>query len=509
MFSLRSTLQKFESQLQSFLQKAGTLAHELRSRPATDAVAVEVARVAAATELVLEISVDGNFVEHPADNVRSLVSGMEWIRRTLASLTAAVGENNERGDIFQAYSAIELSFSVAECTFEAIRKALDADVGINEPTLSDRINSSPANYSSPFPVGSGRAAAVASIGYTRGGLLVSPDALNHLEDFSEEPERTVKGGGGSSSYKAQRGGRGQTGRVELSALGVEGVEDLLRANGFGEHAPSFVSQAVDGVMLSDPDLCEEDFLELELGGESSEGDHSRAKLVAFFQRCQNEGVTPSWGAWPFSEGVAATRPGTSSSTHSKPTLEGNNGMSMDSRQEKLNCAKRSVEEVDKRNMLELSEAVISRMEPIPHFRLETPVCRSQDMAADIPIEAKVRGTAPVSPRESDILPVKLNYGVIVTMNGNEVEVVRSVDECSDNESNKDDSDEKGGGMVPPREAPYAIQDESNETSLELPVVSIQYVCCQPSDREICTTVEEQLPPGLVVKTSNVTLDMFT
>lgn len=473
------------------LCQTGALVHGDQTRlAASSAVIASIDRVSAAVELVLESSREADFAKPTFDTLRSLFSGMGWVSGTLMSLHAAARNDGQSDRTRQTFEAIELSFRAAKSTLETLREALGADAEVEEPILP--IPSSTKDLP-PLPAGSGRAAALAAAS-TRGGVLVSPEASNHQEVLVREQYPAMKGSGNPNTQQEERQ---QTRRVKLSTLDVEGIAKLLHANGFGEHAPCFISGAIDGVMLSDPNLCEADFLELGVGNDSSESD-CRTRIVAFFQRCRREGVALSRTSQPVFENVTSFGP-----ESSKQGEWGNR-----SGRQGLTGATNDVEQIERgKNLRSAPKRGPSRAESVRCYPSEAVKLRKQDVIFDILIDSNDGGT--VAPAESRgagrMMSIKLKHGVIVTADGEEVNVIQTVNSVGQYHEDGD----RGEGEMPPKACyePTAILG-SRRTSLGIPAVSLESESVWPDNREPCVVVDEQIPPGVVVKTPDATLNVF-
>lgn len=450
--------------------------HEHQTRPAAGSVVIASAdRVSAAVELVLESSREADFAKPTFDTLQALFSGMGWVSGTLMSLDAAVHKDNQSDHTRQAFAVIEQSFNAARSTLETLREALDADAEFEELILP--VSSSTKDLP-PLPVGSGRAAALAAAS-TRGGMLISPEASNHQEVLMVEKDLATKGNGNPSTQQEEGL---QIRRVKLSTLSVEGVVTLLHANGFGEHAPYFTSGAIDGVMLSDPHLCEADFLELGVGNDSSEDD-CRTRIVAFFQRCRREGVVSSTTSKP---------PGLENITTSGPESSKQEGKGNRSGRQGLTGATSDVEQIERGRNLRFAPK-------IGPSNAEAVNLRKQDVISDIPVDSSDGGTVSRGPRR---ISVRLNHGVIVTAGGGKVDVIQTVNSIGQGIENGD----IGDGGVPPKacHAPPLIR----RTSLGVPAIPLESESVCLDNREPCAIVDEQIPPGVVVRTPDATLNVF-
>lgn len=248
---------------------------------------------------ILSASREDGLANPPFETLRLMYQMFGELKHSLSSLEAS-GDTGKTYPIAHriptAYQSFKESYKAAEAALDRIRDA----VGAAAPDFCKVVGcsssvscSTPTKSAYQWPAGSGRAAAVAAAS-GKGGILMSP------EPPESNPPRasTTLPFGNEVLVDRPEGMR----RVPLRTLGVEEIGLLLRHAGFAVHASGFVSQAVDGEMLSDPNLCEEDFRELGLGGSSASGlvpssDKSTANLVNFFTACQRDGaVLPSSAA---------------------------------------------------------------------------------------------------------------------------------------------------------------------------------------------------------------------
>lgn len=292
------------------------------------------------------------------------------------------------------------------------------------------------------PAGSGRAVVVAAAAASvRGGLLVSPDSypINH----GREVEYTlnaihptqVEGGLGLASPNGH-----QPRSTPLSEIGVDGIGVLLCANGFDAEAPDFAAQAVDGIMLSDPQLCEADFAELDLGGSEPGAKQRRARMVSFFRRCQREGIPkPYEGLAPgFAPTMAAPAAGVegspaSGTNHVDEPVRG--AGSVDKvRQRLLRGASTSSAKAqeDSGSSSSSAEKPLCAAPSSRHLRTDQPQTATQghvtkpdghrysNEESDSFVDAQATTDDASKP-----IPVKLNEGVVVTIGGQETDLVHS------------------------------------------------------------------------------------
>ena len=303
--TLQSAREDFEHHLQALVSvAANALAQQQQQQQQQQQNGDSLQRVSAATVRLLETSREDGLAKPPFDILRDMYRGIDEVARALASLSAGekAGEGAGRGGNGGGSSGppcaagMTESCGAAKEALDAIREAVGADIasdlGERETVAGTALSSTDRRHHQSQPVGSGRAAAVA-MSSGRGGMLVSPE-----ESSAAYPERpapctdkdTGKGGGRTGSGGEKR----HVHPVPLRTLDVKSVAELLRASGFEEHCPGFVAQGIDGVMLSDPNLCEADFAELGIGGgregEGEGGRDSRARMVSLFRQCQQKGV---------------------------------------------------------------------------------------------------------------------------------------------------------------------------------------------------------------------------
>lgn len=241
---------------------------------------------------LIETNREDGLVKPPFEPLRSMYCQFGELEDTLSLLVTAVnGTGHVEENTRAACGSLMEYFAAAEVALDRIKDAL----GVRDDELQTVRRSPAASATAPMvhahrlPAGSGRAVAVAVASASgKGGILVSPEQL-------ELSPRSTVSNALCLGNEAPAQGAERRGRMKLSSLSVEGIGRLLRANGFRDDAAGFMSQAVDGAMLSDPNLCEADFRELGLGGTTTPGGAtgdgtSIARLLAFFKACQKDGV---------------------------------------------------------------------------------------------------------------------------------------------------------------------------------------------------------------------------
>lgn len=290
---LRSTRDDFECHLHKIIAIAGSQAETTtNSRPATQDAEKGIksgarADVATAALTLLRLNRAKVLSEPSSDIVQST-------RQLLEKLQNARGTQNER-------EVSEECWNTAKIVLDEILKALGVTGRHDEVSRCASPSGSTEPRIAGLPAGSGRAAAFAA-GSGKRGILMSPQRQSHdchpNSDSHGRDECTVRRNEQCHRQDEARSdelkGPVPSRRVPLNALGAEDISRLLEAKGMQEHASVFLTQAVDGEMLSDPHLCETDFVELGLGGPNgSEEDRNipaAASLLQFFKQCQEEGV---------------------------------------------------------------------------------------------------------------------------------------------------------------------------------------------------------------------------
>lgn len=462
-------------------------------------------KVFTAASSLIETSREDGIAKPPFEILRALYTGVGQIVGIVACLTDANldGCTSDVGnDTRQAFLDIAESCSVARRALDTIKEALGADVEVERPIIPGPESSS--RDPPHFPAGSGRAAAVA-VASTRGGILASPDSpgsrkqvVRSAMDGLEQGESGKRGEDGS-----RLGDQSQSPPVPLSSIGLEGVGSLLRAHGFGEHAHAFVEQAVDGIMLSDPHLCEADFAELGLGYING-AENCRARLVSIFRRFQEEGVTPVGDSSRVLERVDTNGP-----TETPVTgASGLNKLGERSPPEDVAdaCALDLVQEPEAQG----SSADENNPVDSPWGRQPTAQQSFEDqhVIAEIPLHLDEERAAAIAPADGQVkrLSVKLNPRVVVTMGDHEADLIDDTDGWSDFEGEGDSESEGGDEEFQAKSAMPPAQNESRRTSLH--TVTLDVERNRNVGRDLHHNEDEQLSPELVVYAANETVNVF-
>lgn len=464
---------------------------------------------------LLKTSREDGLAKPPFEILGAMYRGVEQLKAALLLFSTAA--MNSGHDVANNTGICMLeSCGAAEGALEDIRDALGCpDLSCTPPlrklSASEKVALSRDHH---LPAGSGRAAAVATAS-ARGGLLVSPDSPGRLERSQDRPSDTIqttfvteeaeleRGGGrgrGKGGDEMRCGSRSSRG-VHLRSLGVNDVGALLQAHGFGEHAPGFVAQAVDGVMLSDPNLCETDLVELALGS-----DECRPLLVSFFRRCQEDGdvgvpkdfssLSPS-PASPLFERVKSPVQADTQDGNSVPAPLARlaDGASEDIGEVR---AADAVGNGDR-------EGGVSAARSSPWRSGSVQVNReSQDEIANIAFDAN-HGTQETITGEKvrqggRRMSVKLNRGVVVTMGGQGADLVNSVDGFGGVEVEEGTSGD--GVHVQPSAG------SRRRTSVGFPTVSLDSDAGGEGTTAGRAARDAELPPGVAVKAADVTVNVF-
>lgn len=526
---LQSAREDFVRHLQSVASAAVSLTRQTQQpKPPTTVIGssegsgstsggTRVQSVCSAAERVIETSREEGLAKPPFDTLRAMHSGMVTIEEALTSLTAEVdggwaAKMDER--VHESYAAMAESCRAARRALGVLTETVGAD---KDPAFGELMSAcfaiaSPAvSRDHPSsPAGSGRAAAVA-MASAREGLLISPDSSGREGALS-----AVRSGTGNKQRITELRRDGdeidESSPVPLNTLGAEGIGILLRLHGFEEHAPGFLAQAVDGVMLSDPSLCEADFAELGLGGDAAGADECRARMVSFFRRCQEQGaVVHSRGTLLLSDQAAAPSGGAAAGTSKPIDFElgdanqtndwkqagGETGTVGDTRA--AACSVTSGPGGDR---------VVS--EPLWHRNSVQLDPQSQKVIADISVDADEGRAASASARGSGgRISVKLNGGVVVTVGGVEADLIDDADRLSGDDS--DDEDTGGGsGKAPPvlQDTP-PVSKPGRRTSVGFRQVTLEADPAQNGEGGTSDAGDGRLSPGLSVTTADVTLNVFS
>ncbi len=465
---------------------------------------------------LLETSREDGLAKPPFEILQAMYRGLDGVTGALASLSlVAAGEEGAgpgtgaggdggRGDS-QCTASMAESCGAAQEALDAIREAVGADV----TAFGERANlpGPPAGSSSPpvhrhhhqsSPAGSGRAAVVA-MSSSRGGLLVPPD-----EPPAARREQ-VAGNRPGEGTAAGREGQGHLRPVPLRTLDVRGISVLLRMHDLEEHVPGFVAQGVDGVMLSDPNLCEADFVELGIAGGDEQGARgSRARIVSLFRRCQEDGVILSatgGSPSPSSEGGGGHR-----SQPVRPALD-------DQRQTRPSAG-RIPRESTEGSSWRRGSALVDR--------------ENQRVLAQISLDPSETGRAADGSAaaagggggDGRRMSVSLIQGVVVTADGREAGLVDNAEELSAIEAEEEAAaaaavaaaagEECGALSVSSGGGHSAANTRGRRTSLGLPAMTLCKESGLAGDGRGAETAAGDLPipPGVTVTTAETTVDVF-
>lgn len=516
--TLQSAREDFEHHVQTLVSAAATGA---ANGGAEQGGAVRVGSggswkgVYAAAVRLLETGREDGLAKPPFELLRDMYSSIEDVAGALASLSVgeeagtgmgAAGDGIREGSLPRAAGMMEACGAAKEA-LDAIRQAVGADIaGFGDRATLSGPSAAPMapRQDQSQPVGSGRAAAVA-MASGRGGLLVSPEdspATCGLpvtgQLFGENNEARREGGwtdSGEERYLRP---------VPLRTLDVKSVAQLLRMNGFEEHAPGFVIQGVDGVMLSDPNLCEADFAELGLGGGGGGGDGggrgNRARIVSFFHRCQQEG---------------AVFPASAGSPQSITGVIGQRSEDRSAGDPNLDERRRDHQPSTEQSNLRSSEGSSWRRGSALVDR------ENQRVLAQITIDpSETGGSGAASSGENGHgrrISVKLNNGVVVTTGGREEGLIDNTDELmavdAETEAAAAAVTEEGangaftavtsGGGASPSNS------QGRRTSIGLPTMTLYKEPSRIDEGSNLHTAEVlPLPPGLAVTAPDSTVNVF-
>ncbi|CAM9170684.1 unnamed protein product [Ectocarpus sp. 4 AP-2014] len=546
-FTLQAAREELERHLQALVSAAATaLAHRQRQhdQQPDNGRGAEVDRegkaknVSIAAERVLETSREDGLAKPPFEILRAMYSGLSEVTLAVACLSAAEeeeagggaeGGRNARISGLPCAATMAESCDAAKEALDAIREAVGADTTVIGETAHTSVHATASSPNAPrdhqySPVGSGRAAAIAMTS-TRGGLLVSADEppTTHGESLAGQEHREANDAqnrGGS----VDPGDRRPAQSVPLRSLDVERVAQLLRLHGFEEHVPGFVAQAVDGVMLSDPNLCEADLTELGLGGGAAEGaQDSRARMVSFFRQCQRHGVIfpVAGGSSPSFGGKVEPRTDSVHNGDSTPDDRRRNE-SATLREKEMGVLKGSVpgeRETDRTESTQDS----------PWRRGSVLVDReNQRVIAQISLDSGDTGKGDAATftgtEGGRRMSVKLNQGVVITaggreagsvesmyelpaMNAGEGELAASLEAAAEAAAaGKGQEGGDGAAAVARGSKNSPAGNRGRRTSLGLPTVTLYKESSGGLDSEGAGGVP--IPPGVPVTTANSTVNVF-
>lgn len=466
-----------------------------------------VQSVSDAATRTLEISRKEGLAKPPFEILREIYVGSEAVADALASLAAAMGDDHvpeADGSSGAVHAAMAESFCGAKTALDVMRNVLDADIEVGERSLAGRVSPIgvlPAQLCSA--AGSGRAAVVAMTS-ARGGLLVSPGNASSREAFTdscgeENNTRTKEG-----RVDPGEGSPPQT--VSLSTLGVEGVGQLLRGNGFGEHVADFVAQGVDGVMLSDPNLGEADLAELGLGGEEAGTDAHRARLVSFFRRCQEGGVLPPvGGSLQLSDEAIGPEPDATGARGSKPTRRGE-GTSWIDRGES-GASKGADETRDGTSTVGDQERRVTIPEPPSHHNAVVANPGRQRVLSDVALDVN-KGSATAAGGVGRRMSVTLNLGVLVTFNDRDAELLDNQDGLSPYGIDVEEAKQETVDVPLPAAGTARAQGPKRRNSMGVPKISLEREFVGNDERRSSDTGDLNLPPAVAIGMGHDTLNVF-
>lgn len=494
--TLQSAREDFEHHLQALLSAAATALEKQKQQQQEEdnsgggiegGIESKVKSISAAAVRLQETSRADGLSKPPFDILQAMYSGINDVGGALESLSSEEGklEAGAGADSGIYNGSTSCSTSMVEAwgmtkeALEAIREAVGADlaaIGKGAAVRGHPGASSPvvAGHHQDSPVGSGRAAAVA-MASGRGGLLASPGVSP--TSYQELPV------GKPSSIGSAAGS------VSLRTLDVQGVAQLLRSHDFEEHAPGFIAQAVDGVMLSDPNLCEADFAELGLG-EGVEGPrNSRARMVSFFRQCQQSGVVlpeHEGSSLSLEEGVRS-RPDdqhAGGSIHGeKRDDESRPGQSHPVSSEESRW-RRGSSLVDRENQRVLAEITLNSSQQTGY----------------------AGGPTSGGGGDGRRISLKLNQGVVITAGSQEVSLENNTEEFSAGDTKSDAEGEAAAAGKEGGEAPPAMQGR-RRTSVGLPARSLYQEPAGDGDG-LEAKGTQPLPPGVAVTTADTTVNVF-
>ncbi|CAN0258148.1 unnamed protein product [Ectocarpus sp. 12 AP-2014] len=494
--------------------------------------------VSIAAQRLLATSREDGLAKPPFEILRAIYCSLSEVTLALACLSAAEeeevggvagGGRNARISGLPCAATMAESCDAAKEALDAIREAVGADTTVIGETAQTIVHGTASSPNAPrdhqySPAGSGRAAAIAMTS-ARGGLLVSADEppTTHGESFAGQEHREANDARNREG-SVDPGDKRPAQPVPLRSLDVERVAQLLRLHGFEEYAAGFVAQAVDGVMLSDPNLCEDDLTELELGGGAAEGaQDSRARMVSFFRQCQRHGVVfPVAGGSSPSLG-GKVEPWTDSVRKGDSTPDDRRrNESATLREKEIEGLEGSVPGASKTDRTESSQ-------DSPWRRGSVLVDReNQRVIAQISLDSGDTGrgdaTAFTGTEGGRRMSVKLNQGVVITAGGREAGSVENMyelpainageGELAASLETAAETAAAGKGQKGGDRAAAATRGSENSpagnrgrrTSLGLPTVTLYKEPSGGLDSEEAGGMP--IPPGVPVMTVNSTVNVF-
>ncbi|CAM9384356.1 unnamed protein product [Ectocarpus sp. 12 AP-2014] len=542
--TLQAAREELERSLQALVSAAASaLAHRQhqQDQQPNDGKGAEVdsegkaKNVSMAAERLLETSREDGLAKPPFEVLRAIYCSLSEVTLAVACLSAAEeeevggmagGGRNARISGLPCAATMAASCDAAKEALDAIREAVGADTTVIGETAHTTVHATASSPNVPrdhqySPAGSGRAAAVAMTS-ARGGLLVSADEppTTHGESLAVQEHREAndaRNRGGS----VDPGDKRPTQSVPLRSLDAERVAQLLRLHGFEDYAAGFVAQAVDGVMLSDPNLCEDDLTELGLGVGAAEGaEDSRARMVSFFRQCQRHGVVfpVTGGSSPSLGGKVEPR---TDSVH--------NGDSTRRRNESATLREKEIEGLEGSVPGESKADRTESTQDSPWRRGSVLVDReNQRVIAQISLDSGDTGrgdaTAFTGTEGGRRMSVKLNQGVVITAGGREAGSVENMyelpainageGELAASQKTAAVAAAAGKGQDGGDRAAAATRGSENSpagnrgrrTSLGLPTVTLYKESNGGLDSEEAGGMP--IPPGVPVTTANSTLNVF-
>ncbi|CAM9127400.1 unnamed protein product [Scytosiphon promiscuus] len=510
--TLRSAREELERHLLALVIGAGAVGERGDSESRAMAVSAAALRL-------LDTSRKDGLAKPPFEILRAMYSGIDDIAAGLASYSRPF-RGDARSDSSAGRRTLEVtlmeSCDAAKEAMDAIREAVGADTeAVVECTSSPgaAASSSPgvARDQRNSPAGSGRAAAVA-MASTRGGLLVCSD------DLPKSSQATLA----ERSSRVSTESRHQNGQiywdenrhpqsVPLRSLDVAGVARLLNTHGFEEEVPGFVSQSVDGVMLSDPNLCEADLAELGLGGDEADAAHDcRVRMVSLFRRSQQEGVLLP----PGTESPSCFGEGFGSKSNERNDERYAGGSILDDLRGNKPDAGRITEIGTGDGVPDDVGGVQRASSEESSWRRKSVLVdrQNQRMLAQIPLEPSETGRegerTSTSGRGGRSLSVKLNQGVVVTAGGLEAGLIDNAeDEIGAAEVEAAAKGESKALAATPSGETSSANARRRRTSVGIPKVPLY----TESDDGIAPGLGGRLsplPPDVTVTTADETLNVF-
>ncbi|CAM9467007.1 unnamed protein product, partial [Laminaria digitata] len=485
--------------------------------------ASRVQSVSAAAERMIETSRGEGLAKPPFDILRALYSGMANIEEALASFKDEVdsgGTTDWREHVHEYCAAAAESCLAARRALGVLTETVGAD---SDTTLKELMSACSSATVSPLisrdhpcsPAGSGRAAAVAMASAREGILLPSPDS-RHCCDQAREGLVADRSGAEKKEriqeLQTDPGGMDKSPPVPLNTLGAEGIGILLRLHGFEEHATRFLAQAVDGIMLSDPNLCEADFAELGIGGHAAGADECRARMVSFFRRCQEQGavVHPRETTLLPDETVAPPERGSAAGTRESGLLERGDASQANERKQAFGEAG-AVEDI--RDACSVAggpggDQVVSE-QPLWHRRSVQLEPQRQQVIADISVDADEGRAASAAARGSGgRISVRLNAGVVITVGGVEADLIDDADRLSDNATDDEDTGGASGKASPVIQDASPVNKPGRRTSVGFRQVTLEADPSRNGEGGTSDAGGGQLSPGIAVTAADVTLNVF-